>query len=61
MVVSVNPFKKLPIYSDDLVKKYQEASEISSLPPHLYTIPKAALDHLRMTGESQSIIISGTF
>lgn len=65
IVVSVNPFKWLPLYTDDLVRAYHAADNpFAELPPHLYAIVHAA--HRRLlaaleagTPPSQSILVSG--
>jgi len=63
--VSVNPFKWLPLYTDERVKEYAAADNpFSELPPHLYAISHAA--HRRLvaaleagTPPSQSVLVSG--
>lgn len=58
MVVSVNPFKDVPIYGDDIMLQY-DTKERKELPPHVYAISKAALQNVVQRAQSQSIIISG--
>lgn len=45
MVVSVNPFKDLPIYGDHVIDMY-EAKDKKDLPPHLYAISKVAIANI---------------
>lgn len=59
MIVSVNPFKRIPIFSDDHIEHYKRADGLEGLPPHIFSIPKVVKQDLQKTGRSQSIIISG--
>ncbi len=43
MLVSVNPFKQLGIYTDEILQQYASQS-ISDLPPHIFAISRNALD-----------------
>lgn len=36
MVVSINPYKKLQIYGEDILNQYKE--DVTDLPPHLYAV-----------------------
>ena len=58
MIVSVNPFKKLPIYGEDLIELFQ-AKPREELSPHLFSIANKAFQSIKQLGQSQSIIISG--
>lgn len=58
VVISVNPFKTLDCYSENVLKKYLKTSP-DQLPPHLYSIAHNAYNSLIMRGESQSVVISG--
>lgn len=63
--VSVNPFKWLPLYSEELVQQFHSADNpFAELPPHLYAIVHAAHRSLLAaleggTPPSQSILVSG--
>ena len=66
IVVSVNPFRWLPLYSEDLVEKYHAAEDpIATLPPHVYSIVHTALNEVAVQAsrgqamKSQSILVSG--
>ncbi len=57
MIISVNPFQNLPIYSEDLIRKYMSEE---NLPPHLFAIAQNAWTNLKdLDGKSHSIVISG--
>eukprot|EP01125_Pyxidicula_operculata_P003352 TRINITY_DN1399_c1_g1_i3.p1 TRINITY_DN1399_c1_g1~~TRINITY_DN1399_c1_g1_i3.p1 ORF type:complete len:1823 (-),score=494.16 TRINITY_DN1399_c1_g1_i3:200-5668(-) len=58
MIVSVNPFKSLPIYNEDMIPVYLEKSR-EELEPHLFSIAQKAWQSLRQLGQSQSVVISG--
>jgi myosin-1 len=45
MIISINPFKNLPLYSDEEMNKYQQ-DDIKNLPPHLFSVTRDALDSL---------------
>jgi len=58
VVVSVNPYKKMDIYSDKYINQYK-GKNIYELPPHIYSVADAAFLNLRDQGQDQCIIISG--
>lgn len=58
MIVSVNPFKKLQIYTEELIDVYQIKPR-ENLPPHLFSIANKAYQSIKQLNQSQSIVISG--
>jgi len=58
VVVSVNPYKKLDIYSDKYIDRYR-GKNIYELPPHIYSVADTAFLNLKDQGQDQCIIISG--
>eukprot|EP00743_Colponemidia_sp_Colp-15_P005551 GILK01005972.1.p1 GENE.GILK01005972.1~~GILK01005972.1.p1 ORF type:complete len:1483 (+),score=292.66 GILK01005972.1:72-4451(+) len=58
VLVSVNPFKALPIFSSKFVDTYRGRYRVE-LPPHVFAIAEEAYSKLVYEAESQCVIISG--
>uniref|UniRef100_H3CAN2 Myosin motor domain-containing protein n=1 Tax=Tetraodon nigroviridis TaxID=99883 RepID=H3CAN2_TETNG len=58
MLLSVNPFKPLHIYTEEQRQKYQ-GKEPHQNPPHVYAIADAAFQQSQTSMQEQCIIISG--
>ncbi|KAM6964624.1 LOW QUALITY PROTEIN: unconventional myosin-XVB [Tautogolabrus adspersus] len=58
MLLSINPFKPLNIYTEELRLKYQ-GMEPQRNPPHVYAIADVAFCQSQASTEEQCIIISG--
>ncbi|KAM3860002.1 unconventional myosin-XVB [Diretmus argenteus] len=58
MLLSLNPFKPLTIYTDDLRQQYQ-GKEQQRNPPHVYAIADVAFSQSQTSTQEQCIIISG--
>lgn len=58
VLISVNPFERLPIYGDDYVKLYSNATSIDT-PPHIYHLADSCFRRMTSEGSSQAVIISG--
>ncbi|KAI3365366.1 hypothetical protein L3Q82_010451, partial [Scortum barcoo] len=58
MLLSINPFKPLNIYTEELRQKYQ-GKEQQRNPPHVYAIADAAFSQSQASTQEQCIIISG--
>lgn len=56
--MAVNPYKKLGLYSDELVKAYK-GQKRTDLPPHIYAVSDAAYHDMLHGKENQSILITG--
>lgn len=58
VVVSVNPYRKLSLYTTDIIEEYRSRN-IYELPPHIYAISDEAYRSMRDRNLDQCIIISG--
>lgn len=58
VVVSVNPYKSLPLYGQDMIEQYR-GKYIYDLPPHLYAVSENAYRDMSSRGRDQCIIIAG--
>ncbi|KAI8075059.1 P-loop containing nucleoside triphosphate hydrolase protein [Gongronella butleri] len=58
VLISVNPFRDLGIYTDDILASYQ-GKNLLEMPPHVFAIAEAAYHHMKGYNENQCIIISG--
>ncbi|CAD7950723.1 unnamed protein product [Amoebophrya sp. A25] len=59
IVIAVNPFQMLNIYSSEIVDIYAKAADTTELDPHIYSIGANAIQGLFDTGTDQAILISG--
>ncbi|KAI8846206.1 P-loop containing nucleoside triphosphate hydrolase protein, partial [Chytridium lagenaria] len=57
-LVTVNPYKRLPIYTDEVVKAYRNKKR-NEMAPHIYAIADAAYHDMLQDKENQSILITG--
>ena len=59
ILVSINPYKLLPIYSTSTIAKYPPSSSSHLSPPHVFQIASTAYHQLMTQHEDQAVIISG--
>eukprot|EP00929_Paragymnodinium_shiwhaense_P007738 TRINITY_DN111650_c0_g1_i1.p1 TRINITY_DN111650_c0_g1~~TRINITY_DN111650_c0_g1_i1.p1 ORF type:complete len:1685 (+),score=409.16 TRINITY_DN111650_c0_g1_i1:39-5057(+) len=59
ILIAVNPFKMLNIYSSRDVDNYSKGMDSMDLPPHIFGIGLDAVNGLRKTDSSQAVLISG--
>ncbi|VDO03776.1 unnamed protein product [Rodentolepis nana] len=61
LLVVLNPYKDLPIYSADFMSAYNQNSIDSEIKrdPHIFAIADEALSRMKILHQNQSIIISG--
>ncbi|KNC96438.1 uncharacterized protein SPPG_08031 [Spizellomyces punctatus DAOM BR117] len=58
VVVSINPYKQLPIYSPEWATRYK-GSNIYEHPPHIYSIAETAYRSLLTHARDQCVLITG--
>lgn len=58
VLISVNPFRLLPIYTDEVLYSYRGKNRLE-MPPHVYAIAEGAYKKMTGYGENQCVIISG--
>jgi len=58
MLVSINSYKKLSLYTPEVIDKYR-CHCLHQLPPHIYSLADRAWHNLRDRGEDQAVILTG--
>jgi len=56
--VVINPYRRLPIYTQNVVTKYQ-GKRRTEMPPHLFCIADTAYRNMLVDRENQSMLITG--
>ena len=59
VLVSVNPFKRLPLYTPEIMDGYAHPKPMKPMGPHVFAIANTAYNTLQLDGISQAILISG--
>lgn len=59
ILLSVNPFQSLPLYSPEQISLHANPPPNRLLPPHVYDIAYSAFQEMSVDGTDQSILISG--
>ncbi|KAL5477102.1 hypothetical protein EMCRGX_G023847 [Ephydatia muelleri] len=58
VVVSINPYKPLGIYTQEAMEEYRGVN-LYELPPHIFAVADAAYQSMRNEGVNQCVLISG--
>ncbi|KAM5129071.1 unconventional myosin-Ie-like [Mantella aurantiaca] len=58
VLISVNPFKQLPYFTEKEIEMYQGAAQYEN-PPHIYALADTVYRNMLIDGENQCVIISG--
>ncbi|KZT08699.1 uncharacterized protein LAESUDRAFT_49979 [Laetiporus sulphureus 93-53] len=58
VLISVNPFKDLGIYTDEVLQRYKGKNRLE-VPPHVFSIAESAYYNMNAYHENQCVIISG--
>ncbi|KAI8146457.1 P-loop containing nucleoside triphosphate hydrolase protein [Fennellomyces sp. T-0311] len=58
VLISVNPFRDLGIYTDAVLASYR-GKNLLEMPPHVFAIAESAYHHMSSYKENQCVIISG--
>uniref|UniRef100_A0A1I8J1H0 Protein kinase domain-containing protein n=1 Tax=Macrostomum lignano TaxID=282301 RepID=A0A1I8J1H0_9PLAT len=60
ILLAINPFKQLPIYSDAVAERYRDAAKADN-PPHVFAVADECLQRLRQCAgaRGQCVVISG--
>ncbi|KZT73347.1 myosin class I heavy chain [Daedalea quercina L-15889] len=58
VLISVNPFRDLGIYTDEVLQRYKGKNRLE-VPPHVFSIAETAYYNMNAYHENQCVIISG--
>ncbi|KAF5352449.1 hypothetical protein D9756_005904 [Leucocoprinus leucothites] len=58
VLISVNPFRDLGIYTDEVLQRYRGKNRLE-VPPHVFSIAEGAYYNMNAYHENQCVIISG--
>ena len=59
VLVSINPFKQLPIYTLSTMEEHKQVPNNGIHAPHTFAIGAKAFNQLRLQGQNQAVLISG--
>lgn len=59
ILISVNPYKQVPIYNENSMKFYHGKELLLGVEPHIYALAEHVFTSLLREGLSQSVIVAG--
>jgi myosin heavy subunit len=59
VLVSINPYKKLPLYTDAMIDMYHTRPPNKHLAPHVYDIAQDSFHTMMFESHNQAVLISG--
>ena len=57
ILISVNPFKSLPLYTPEILERYQTGEKTNG--PHVFAVAQMAYENMLADSKDQSVVISG--
>ena len=57
VLVAVNPYELFPIYDTEHIDKYSQQTDVTLLPPHIFSTAQYAFISMKRQLQNQSIII----
>ena len=58
ILISVNPFKQLPLYTAEMLEKYRKGNT-RNLPPHIFAVANNSYNNMLSYSQDQSVVVSG--
>ena len=59
VLVAINPYKKIGLYTDDHLAQYKGSMALDREPPHIFAVAAATHRSLVSEGSNQAVVISG--
>ncbi len=59
ILISINPYQKLPLYTEEKIRQYKDRKIGAQLPPHVYDVAHDAYYRMSAFKQLQSLVISG--